>query len=140
MSRAGGLCRPCRYAHPHAVQGTGWRACSWQRSADVHRQQDPGCCSALPREACHAARPSGPARTSRAAPLPIHPSPPRSKLALSVKLTLDQVLGFALWHGALAAIYEPHRQACLSLVQPQARAAQQAAPAAGKAAAKKKGK
>lgn len=83
---------------------------------------------------------SGPARTSPTPPLPIHPSPPRSKLALSVKLTLDQVLGFALWHGALAAIYEPHRQACLSLVQPQARVAQQAAPAAGKAAAKKKGK
>ncbi|KAI3433321.1 hypothetical protein D9Q98_003139 [Chlorella vulgaris] len=46
-------------------------------------------------------------------------SAPHSKLALTVKVTLDQVLGFALWHAALAAINEPHRQTCLQLVQPK---------------------
>lgn len=81
-----------------------------------------------PRAIC---APQASSATSPARPLP--PPPPRSKLALGVKLTLDQVLGFALWHGALAALYEPHRQTCLSLVQPsKARAPQPAA--AGKAA------
>ncbi|KAI7839023.1 hypothetical protein COHA_007165 [Chlorella ohadii] len=65
---------------------------------------------------------------------------PHSKLALSVKLTLDQVLGFALWHGALAAIYEPHRQACLSLGRPKAPVLTHAAPAAASKAAAKKSK
>ena len=45
-------------------------------------------------------------------------SPPCSALALGVKLTLDQVLGFALWHAALAGVSEPHRQACLALLLP----------------------
>lgn len=58
------------------------------------------------------------------------PSPPPaacSKLALGVKLTLDQVLGFALWHAALAALSEPHRQACVALVTPRQPAAAAAA-------------
>lgn len=51
-------------------------------------------------------------------PLPAPPHQPLcSRLALGVKLTLDQVLGFALWHAALAAIHEPHRATCLALMQ-----------------------
>ena len=42
-----------------------------------------------------------------------------SRLALATKLTLDQVLGLALWHAALAALHEPHRQACQQLLVPQ---------------------
>lgn len=56
-------------------------------------------------------------------------SPPCSRacsmLALGVKLTLDQVLGLALWHAALAAINEPHRVACLALAQQLAQQQQQ---------------
>ncbi|EFN59223.1 hypothetical protein CHLNCDRAFT_138189 [Chlorella variabilis] len=50
---------------------------------------------------------------------------PHSMLALGVKLTLDQVLGLALWHAALAAINEPHRVACLALAQQLAQQQQQ---------------
>jgi hypothetical protein len=42
---------------------------------------------------------------------------------------LDQALGFALWHAALAAIHEPHRQACIALVQRPQREEQQQAQA-----------
>jgi hypothetical protein len=68
---------------------------------------------------------------------PMIPPSPRSflfcsKLALGVKLTLDQVLGFALWHAALAAVYEPHRQACMQLLPPLPPSKQQLL-AAGKA-------
>lgn len=46
-----------------------------------------------------------------------HPCLPvcRSGLALATKVTLDQVLGFALWHAALAAIHHPHREALQQL-------------------------
>ena len=33
-----------------------------------------------------------------------------SRLALTTKITLDQVVGFAIWHAALCAIHEPHRR------------------------------
>ena len=61
-------------------------------------------------------------------PLPPPAVAPCSRLALGVKLTLDQVLGFALWHAALATIHEPHRQTCATLLQPGRRPSAAAAP------------
>lgn len=59
-----------------------------------------------------------------------HPRPPppcRSTGALATKFTLDQVLGFALWHASLAALHEPHRQTCAELARwPARQLAQQA--------------
>lgn len=47
--------------------------------------------------------------------------------ALATKFTLDQVLGFALWHASLAALHEPHRQTCAELARwPARQLAQQA--------------
>ena len=63
--------------------------------------------------------------TPATTPVPPYPSAPCSRLALLTKLTLDQALGFALWHAALAAIHEPHRQACMALVQRPQREQQQ---------------
>ncbi|PSC76150.1 peroxisomal membrane MPV17 PMP22 isoform 2 [Micractinium conductrix] len=44
-------------------------------------------------------------------------SAPHCAAALATKVALDQVLGLALWHAALAAIHEPHRQACAAAAQ-----------------------
>eukprot|EP00887_Chlorella_sp_A99_P005519 scaffold1.g5519.t1 len=42
-------------------------------------------------------------------------NPSHSKLALATKVTLDQVLGFVIWHASLAAIHAPHREALAAL-------------------------
>jgi hypothetical protein len=42
-------------------------------------------------------------------------SPPRSRLAITTKVTLDQVLGGIMWQAALLAINEPYRNAALDL-------------------------
>lgn len=49
-------------------------------------------------------------------PLLLHSSVWCSKLALTTKFTLDQVLGCALWHAALMAAHEPYRVAAAGLV------------------------
>ncbi|KAL4431255.1 hypothetical protein ABPG75_006511 [Micractinium tetrahymenae] len=45
--------------------------------------------------------------------------------ALATKFTLDQVLGFALWHASLAALHEPHRKSCAELARWPARQLEQ---------------
>lgn len=50
----------------------------------------------------------------------ILPATPSSAAALSIKLTLDQVLGCALWQCAFLAVHEPYRQALLAFVESNA--------------------
>lgn len=45
----------------------------------------------------------------------IMPTAPTSRLAMTTKLTLDQVLGGILWQAALLTINEPYRAAALDL-------------------------
>lgn len=88
----------------------GWLACVSTACPVLPRTRVRQCC-------CLGVTAHVPLLTVRPAVHP-HPAPlSRSRLALGVKLTLDQVLGFALWHAALAGIHEPHRQACMSLVR-----------------------
>jgi hypothetical protein len=44
------------------------------------------------------------------------PATPHSPAALGIKLTLDQVLGCALWQCAFLAVHEPYRMALLHFV------------------------
>ncbi|GAB4817567.1 hypothetical protein N2152v2_004613 [Parachlorella kessleri] len=46
----------------------------------------------------------------------IMPHAAASRLAVTTKFTLDQVLGCALWHAALLSIHEPYRKAAVGLV------------------------
>jgi hypothetical protein len=46
----------------------------------------------------------------------IMPAAPTSAAALGIKLTLDQVLGCALWQCAFLAVHEPYRLALLDFI------------------------
>lgn len=50
----------------------------------------------------------------------IMPATPTSAAALSIKLTLDQVLGCALWQCAFLAVHEPYRLALLQFIEEHA--------------------
>lgn len=58
----------------------------------------------------------------------VMPATPYSVAALSIKFTLDQVLGCAIWQAALLSIHKPYRQALyrhLSAAKPAAEPQQQ---------------
>lgn len=50
----------------------------------------------------------------------IMPAAPNSAAALGIKLTLDQVLGCALWQCAFLAVHEPYRLALLQFIESNA--------------------
>jgi hypothetical protein len=50
----------------------------------------------------------------------ILPATPHSPAALGIKLTMDQVLGCALWQCAFLAVHEPYRAALLHFIESNA--------------------
>ncbi len=73
---------------------------------------------------------------------PLHPCLTRhcSRLAITTKIVLDQVLGGVLWHAALMAVHEPYREAAVGLWERATKSGKEGAqvlPAANRAARKR---